>query len=56
MYLRRVSSSVSLVKWGTIELEADNCDSITMTMNTLEGNKVSASIKIVGVVGLSCSN
>ncbi len=49
-----VASSMAFDKWGTVTLEAQNCASILVTMNTQEGNKVSATIKIIGVAGLVC--
>lgn len=49
-----VPSPVALSKWGTVTLEVHNCSSMTVTMDTLEGNKVSAGFKIVGVAGLAC--
>jgi hypothetical protein len=51
-----VASDVALTKWGSVALEAQNCSNLKVTMNTLEGYKVSATIKIVGVAGLGCTD
>lgn len=51
-----VPSDQSLVKWGTLLIKVLDCTHITITMNTMEGLKVSNTVKIAGVVGLNCTN
>lgn len=51
-----VASEQALVKWGTLNINVVDCNHINMTMNTTEGLKVSAAIKIASVVGLTCTD
>ena len=51
-----VPSEQSLVKWGTLSIVVVDCTHITITMDTMEGLKVSNTVKIAGVVGLTCTN
>jgi hypothetical protein len=51
-----VPSEQSLVKWGTLSIVVVDCTHITITMDTMEGLKVSNTVKIAGVVGLNCTN
>lgn len=50
-----VPSEQALVKWGTLNIAVVDCEHLNITMNTQEGLKVSATFKIAGVVGLTCS-
>jgi hypothetical protein len=47
-------SAQSLADWGTLSIEVVDCNHFTITTDTLDGFKTSATIKIAGVVGLSC--
>ena len=51
-----VPSDQSLEKWGTLSMVVIDCGHITITMDTIEGLKVSNTVKIAGVVGLNCIN
>jgi hypothetical protein len=51
-----VPSEQSLAKWGTLSIIVVDCTHITITMDTMEGLKVSNTVKIAGVVGLTCTN
>jgi len=51
-----VPSDQSLSNWGTLSIVVTDCTHITITMETMEGDKVSNTVKIAGVVGLSCTN
>ena len=51
-----VPSDDALVKWGTVTMDMVDCSHITITLVTTEGLKVSATVKIAGVVGLTCVN
>ena len=51
-----VPSEQALVKWGTLLINVLDCTHITTTMDTMEGLKVSNTVKIAGVVGLNCTN
>lgn len=45
----------ALVNWGTITLKAISCSEIQITMETNEGQKVSATIRLAQVIGVNCS-
>ena len=47
-------SEQSLADWGTLRIDVVDCNHFTITTDTLDGFKTSATIKIAGVVGLSC--
>lgn len=51
-----IPSDQSLEKWGTLSIVVIDCSHITITMDTMEGLKVSNTVKIAGVVGLTCTN
>ena len=51
-----VPSDQSLSKWGTLSIVVTDCTHITITMETMEGDKISNTVKIAGVVGLNCTN
>jgi len=41
---------------GTVTLERVDCTHLTITLDTTEDLKISATVKIAGVVGLTCVN
>jgi len=51
-----IPSEQALVKWGGLSISVVYCEHLTVTMNTIEGLKVSNTFKIAGVVGLTCIN
>ena len=47
-------SEQSLADWGTLSIDVVDCTNFTITTDTLDGFKASETVKIAGVVGLSC--
>ena len=43
-----------LQDWGTINVKVNTCNSITITMDTVSGLKVSQTVRLAQVVGLGC--
>ncbi|MNC91675.1 hypothetical protein D3C83_79810 [compost metagenome] len=44
----------ALQDWGTINVKVDSCQSLTITMDTVAGPKVSQAVRLAQVVGLGC--
>ena len=51
-----VPSDQALTKWGTLTIVAVDCGHLTYTMKSMEGDKISNTVKAAGVVGLNCIN
>ena len=51
-----VPSDQALANWGKLTLVAVDCGHLTYTMNSMEGDKISNTVKAAGVVGLNCIN
>lgn len=51
-----VPSDQALARWGTLTIVAVDCGHLTYTMSTMEGDKISNTVKAAGVVGLNCIN
>lgn len=43
-----------LQDWGTITVEVNSCTSLTITMDTVDGGKVSQAVRLAQVIGLGC--
>lgn len=49
-----VPSDQALSRWGSLSLDVVDCTHFNITMDTTEGDKISTTVKIAGVVGLTC--
>lgn len=49
-----VPSNQALSIWGTVTIQVVDCTHLTITTDTMEGLKISTTLKIAGVVGLTC--
>jgi len=54
-YSAPTPSDQALVKWGSLNLEVKQCNLMTYTMDTPDGMKVSHSLRLASVVGVSCN-
>jgi murein DD-endopeptidase MepM/ murein hydrolase activator NlpD len=50
-----VPSSEALVQWGTATITVIDCDHITIVLEGSDGSKTSNTIRLAGIIGLSCS-
>jgi len=51
-----VPSGESLVVWGTAKITLNDCNSITVVLTGSDGSKTSQSVRLTGIIGLSCTN
>lgn len=50
-----VKSSESLEDWGSVTLKVNGCNDMDYEMNINEGDKVTGTVRLAGILGLDCS-
>jgi len=51
-----VPSGQSLVVWGTAKITLVDCNKITIMLTGSDGSKTSQTVRLAGIIGLSCSS
>jgi hypothetical protein len=49
-------SDQALSRWGSLTIDVVDCTHFNISMDTTEGDKISSTFKVAGVVGLTCVN
>jgi hypothetical protein len=49
-----VPSGQALIVWGTAEITVVDCDTVTIVIEGIDGSKTSATVRLAGIIGLSC--
>jgi murein DD-endopeptidase MepM/ murein hydrolase activator NlpD len=51
-----VPSGESLVPWGTAKISLIDCNAITIVLTGSDGSKTSQTVRLAGIIGLSCTS